>query len=421
MNSKKENAGARKVRKWRAYFLTAVLAITFICNSSGIAYADNGPGELYARAAVLMDADSGRVLYEKNGDEMLPHASTTKVLTCILALEEGDLSDVCEVSAYAASQPAVRMGVRAGEQYLLGDLLYALMLESDNDAAVIIAESVAGSVEAFAELMNQKAWDLGCESTYFITPNGLDAADANGIHATSATDLARIMSYAIQNSEFLAITQTDSYTFSSVDGTRTVSCTNHNAFLHMMDGALSGKTGFTGNAGYCYTGALRRGDRTFVVALLACGWPNNKSYKWKDTRKLMEYALEEYEYRTIWREPELPELPVADGVNAGGELTEVARVSLRVDAETDPEQWRCLLGKTEEIGTELILKESLTAPLSAGTTVGRYVFRLNEEEIASCPVVTEETIEKVDFFWCLRRTIRLLFWGNRVDSTSRIE
>lgn len=155
MNSKKENAGARKVRKWRAYFLTAVLAITFICNSSGIAYADNGPGELYARAAVLMDADSGRVLYEKNGDEMLPNASTTKVLTCILALEEGDLSDVCEVSAYAASQPAVRMGVKAGEQYLLGDLLYALMLESDNDAAVIIAESVAGSVEAFAELMNQ--------------------------------------------------------------------------------------------------------------------------------------------------------------------------------------------------------------------------------------------------------------------------
>lgn len=196
-------------------------------------------------------------------------------------------------------------GVRAGEQYLLGDLLYALMLESDNDAAVIIAESVAGSVEAFAELMNQKAWDLGCESTYFITPNGLDAADENGIHATSATDLARIMSYAIQNSEFLTITQTDSYTFSSVDGTRTVSCTNHNAFLHMMDGALSGKTGFTGNAGYCYTGALRCGDRTFVVALLACGWPNNKSYKWKDTRKLMEYALEEYEYRTIWREPEL--------------------------------------------------------------------------------------------------------------------
>ena len=156
MNNKKENAGARKVRKWRAYFLTAVLAITFICNSSGIAYADNGPGELYARAAVLMDADSGRVLYEKNGDEMLPNASTTKVLTCILALEEGDLSDVCEVSAYAASQPAVRMGVRAGEQYLLGDLLYALMLESDNDAAVIIAESVAGSVEAFAELMNRE-------------------------------------------------------------------------------------------------------------------------------------------------------------------------------------------------------------------------------------------------------------------------
>ena len=421
MMKKWRNSAVARGRRACASLLAAVLAFAFTGIYPDIAYANDGPGELYARAAVLMDADSGRVLYEKNGYEMFPNASTTKVLTCILALEEGDLLDVCEVSAYAASQPAVRMGVRAGEQYLLGDLLYALMLESDNDAAVIIAESVAGSVEAFAELMNQKAWDLGCESTYFITPNGLDAADANGIHATSAADLARIMSYAIQNPEFLTITQTDSYIFSSVDGTRTVSCTNHNAFLHMMDGALSGKTGFTGNAGYCYTGALRRGDRTFVVALLACGWPNNRSYKWKDTRKLMEYALEEYEYRTIWREPELPELPVADGVNAGGELTEVARVSLRVDAETDPEQWRCLLGKTEEIETELILEESLTATLPAGTAVGRYVFRLNEEEIASCPVITEETIEKVDFFWCLRRTIRLLFGENRVDSTSRIE
>lgn len=136
MNNKKENAGARKVRKWRVFFLTAVLAITFICNSSGIAYADNGPGELYARAAVLMDADSGRVSTRRTGTRCSRMPARRRCLPGILALEEGDLSDVCEVSAYAASQPAVRMGVRAGEQYLLGDLLYALMLESDNDAAV---------------------------------------------------------------------------------------------------------------------------------------------------------------------------------------------------------------------------------------------------------------------------------------------
>ncbi len=118
-----------------------------------------------------MDADSGRVLYAKNGDQQLPMASTTKIMTCILALEEGNLEDVYEASAYAASMPKVHLGVRQGEQYRLEDLLYAMMLESYNDAAVVIAEELAGSVEAFAEKMNQKAWELGCLDTYFITPN----------------------------------------------------------------------------------------------------------------------------------------------------------------------------------------------------------------------------------------------------------
>ena len=198
-------------------------------------------------------------------------------MTCIVALEMGNLDDVYEATSYAASMPKVHLGVQAGEQYRLKDLLYALMLESFNDSAVVIAEGLAGSVDAFAELMNQKAWDLGCMDTYFITPNGLDAADDNGIHSTTAQDLATIMSYCIQNEEFLEITRTQSYSFTDVSGKRSFTCNNHNSFLSMMEGALSGKTGFTNNAGYCYVGSLRRDGKTYVVALLACGWPNNKS------------------------------------------------------------------------------------------------------------------------------------------------
>ena len=133
--------------------------------------------ELYAQSAVLMDADSGRILYGKNMEETRPMASTTKIMTCILALERADLEDTVEVSAYAASMPDVQLNIRQGEQYRLGDLLYSLMLESHNDSAVAIAEHVGGTVEGFADLMNEKAASLGCENTWFITPNGLDASE----------------------------------------------------------------------------------------------------------------------------------------------------------------------------------------------------------------------------------------------------
>ena len=138
--------------------------------------------QLYAQSAVLMDADNGRVLFEKNGSEKKPMASTTKIMTCILALEEGNLTDVVNVSENAARQPKVHLGMQMDEKFYLRDLLYSLMLESHNDSAVAIAEHIGGSVQAFADKMNAKAKEIGCRDTYFITPNGLDASDDNGEH-----------------------------------------------------------------------------------------------------------------------------------------------------------------------------------------------------------------------------------------------
>ena len=128
---------------------------------------------LYAKSAVLMDAENGRVLYEKNGYEHMPNASTTKIMTCILALEQGDLESEVKVSSYAASMPQVRLGMSKEDSFLLKDLLYSLMLESHNDSAAAIAEHIGGSVEGFAAKMNQKARELGCKDTYFITPAAL--------------------------------------------------------------------------------------------------------------------------------------------------------------------------------------------------------------------------------------------------------
>ena len=234
------------------------------------------PDSLYALSAVLMDGDSGRVLFEKNGEEQRPMASTTKVMTCILVLESGRTGETAQTSAYAASMPEVHMGAREGESYGVRDLLYALMLESYNDAAVILAEHIGGSTEGFADMMNEKAREIGCEDTWFITPNGLDAQaeteEGVKIHSTTAEDLARILRYCIRESsareEFLEITRTPSYTFTDSSGNKTIYFTNHNAFLSMMEGALTGKTGFTADAGYCYVGALEREGKTLIVALL---------------------------------------------------------------------------------------------------------------------------------------------------------
>lgn len=370
---------------------------------------------LYAQSAILMDAGSGRILYEKNGHEKRPMASTTKIMTCILTLECGNLEDEVEVSSYAAGMPKVRLGIRQGETYKLRDLLYSLMLESHNDSAVAIAEHIGGSTEGFAKMMNQKARDIGCFDTFFITPNGLDATAQNDdgemrVHSTTAADLARIMSYCIMDSpkreEFLTITRTPAYQFSS--NGRSFYCNNHNAFLGMMEGALSGKTGFTGNAGYCYVGALQRDGKTYVVALLACGWPNNKTYKWSDTKALMNYGLENYEYCSLAdmriREEELDPIPVAEGQTQriGGKV--FARVTIAgKKGEKEPEG--LLLSEKERIEVKKEIKESLTAPVNAGEEVGTISYMVGDEVYGVDYVVTKERIDAIDFKWCFTKIL----------------
>ena len=369
---------------------------------------------LYAQSAILMDADSGRVLFEKNGNEVLAMASTTKIMTCIIALENGGLDQVGEVSATAASQPKVRLGVKKGETYYIKDLLYALMLESYNDAAVVIAEQIGGSVEEFAGKMNQKAKEIGCEQTYFITPNGLDDENEGGVHSTTAIELAKIMKYCIEDSplkgQFLEITRTASYSFADIKGTRNFSCNNHNAFLGMMEGALSGKTGFTGKAGYCYVGALRKDGKTFIVALLACGWPNNKSYKWSDTKKLMQYALEHYDYRNVWQDLAFDVLPVAHGIPGSQNLKDQAYTKVAVKA---PEEIRLLLKKEEEVRIEVEQQKVLQAPVAAGMVVGSVKYYLGETLIRQFSIVTQEKVNEISFAWCFAKVLERFQGGNR--------
>ena len=355
---------------------------------------------LYAKSAVLMDADSGRVLYGKEEEQFLANASTTKIMTCILAIESGRLDETVTVSQHAASMPKVHLGMTTKDTFLLKDLLYSLMLESHNDSAVAIAEYVGGSVEKFAEMMNEKAKEIGCEHTHFITPNGLDAKDETGSHGTTAKDLATIMSYCIKNDTFLKITQTKQYSFQNVEGSRSFTCNNHNAFLDMMDGALSGKTGFTADAGYCYVGSLRWDDRTFIVALLACGWPNNKGYKWKDTRKLMEYGLEHYQYRDIDKKMQIPEIKVAGGVDDKKPYQYCLNVPVKIERPAE-ENSKILMRDGEELRAKLELAKYWNAPLKKGEKIGMLTYYLDGYKVAEYELKNEKTVAKRDFSWCI--------------------
>lgn len=385
--------------------------------------------DLYAHGAVLMDAMTGRVLFGKNADEVMANASTTKIMTLIVALENGNPDDFAKVSAYAATMPRVRLNVRAGDYYRLEDLFYSLMLESYNDVAVVIAEHIGGSVEGFAAMMNQKAREIGCNDTYFITPSGLDAMSYDGsrFHSTTAQDLARIMSYCILESpkkdEFRKITATQNHQFNNYRkvsgdseyfeaGGRSHSASNHNAFLGMMEGAFSGKTGFTSKAGYCYVGALERDERVYVVALLACGWPNHRSYKWSDTRKLMEYGLNNYLYRNPFIVPDIDEIIVYDGIPESGRPNDTAYLDLKVDALGNESEKR-LLREDEKVTIEIVLPNSLTAPVSIGEEVGKLNYYLSGEVIKEYPVIAGDTVERINYLWVLNYLLELFSINDR--------
>lgn len=360
------------------------------------------PSALCSAGAVLMDADSGRVLFSKGGKGVHPMASTTKIMTCILALELGEAEAIVTFSDYAASMPDVQMNAKAGEEYYLKDLLYSMMLESHNDSAAAVAEAIAGDVPSFAKLMNQKAAAIGCVDTHFVTPNGLDGADEGGEHVTTAEELAKILRYCISVSskaeEFLEITGAQTHEFRELHGKRYVSCRNHNAFLTSYEGAMTGKTGFTGKAGYCYTGAARRDERTFIIALLGAGCYPHKTYKWKDARKLFDYGFADYHYekvgKDIWN---FANAKVTDGMEK------------EVSVSTDARSFLYLLKTGEQAECRVDCAEELSAPVAENMVIGTISYELDGKMIEQFRIYTGKSVEKSTFWNRWKRFLEKMF------------
>lgn len=367
---------------------------TITAKKLGVSASADTPSNMYARAYCLIDADSNRILTSKDEDIKLPMASTTKIMTCIIALENGDMDSIVTVSEHAASMPDVQLNMKAGERFILQDLLYSLMLESHNDTAVAIAEHIGGSVEGFAKLMNLKAEELGLGNTHFVTPNGLDSDE----HYTTAYELCCIGSYAIQNQDFMDIVQTPSHQFSNYDGTRAYSVNNKDAFLTSYNGAIGIKTGFTGNAGYCFCGAATRNGVTLISSVLGCGWPPNKGYKWSDTRKLMNYGFNGYAQVQITPKTPLSGIAVSGGKEAAAPVK-----------RTSTESFNVLMSSDDIITVSYELPVKLSAPVRSGDIIGYEKYTINDGLYISIPIVASKTIDETDSRYFANILVKMFF------------
>jgi D-alanyl-D-alanine carboxypeptidase (penicillin-binding protein 5/6) len=237
-----------------------------------------------AAAALVMDAETGEALYEKNPHLPLPMASTTKVMTALLGVERLRPHELVEVSAYAASMAPSKIYLKPGELIRVDDLLQAILLKSANDASAALAEKVSGSEAAFARLMTRRARELGALNTHFENASGLPADD----HYSTAYDLAIMLRYAMRRLDFAEIMQMRTASVESVAG-RMWNIRNHNRLLWTFPGALGGKTGWTRASRHCYVGMVERGGRTLIVSVLA------SSRLWDDIQELLQYGFSDVE------------------------------------------------------------------------------------------------------------------------------
>ncbi len=241
-----------------------------------------GPGvAISAKAAILIDAATGEVLFEKAADVPLPPASTTKVMTALIALEQKPLNTVMPVSENASLAPPCKINVRTYEQWPLDRLLYSILLKSANDASIVIAEGIAGSVEKFADLMNRKAAEIGARHTNFVNPHGLDEQS----HYTTARDLVLIFQHARRQQVFREIAGTKTTSITG-PGARTIFLKNHNRLLETYPGMLYGKSGYTSKAQRCFVGEASRGGRELIVCVL--GSQNH----FRDAGRLLDYGFQ---------------------------------------------------------------------------------------------------------------------------------
>jgi len=366
-------------------FFFWLLVLILVMQPAAMAAADGGPLEVIARASVLMDCASGRVMYAENADELLPVASTTKIMTALLALERSKPDEPVTASQNASGVPGTSIYLSVGETLSMRQMLLGLMLRSGNDAAVAIAEHVSGSVDEFVQQMNRRAEALGATAR-FTNPHGLD----QGGNGASALGMARIAREALKNPDFRALVGTQQATLPWAGSPYQRSLKNKNKLLKTYQGATGVKTGFTDRAGRCLVFSAQRDNMELVGVVLGCG-------NWFETGEtLLDWGFERFHPVQLLAAGEIAsEIPVTGGVR--GYACAAARDDFVVpvmDAE------RCEL--------KLDLPSSLAAPVAAGQQIGTAHAMVDGKPVASAPLYATDMVEKRDYLAMLRKFLQ--FW-----------
>lgn len=328
------------------------------------------PERISAASAILIEAGSGTVLYEKNADERRAMASTTKIMTAILTIEAGGLDSEFTVDSYAIMVEGTSMGLQKGDRVSRRDLLYGILLPSGNDAANAAAVSVSGSIPNFVELMNRKAAELGLDNTHFATPSGLDAEG----HYTTARDLAMLSAYAMKNDTFREIVCCSSakVEFGNPPYMRTLY--NSNKMLSRYDGAVGIKTGFTDNARRCLVSAAERDGVTLIAVTL------NAADDWNDHTKMLDYGFSKVKSYTLETDC--------------GERVAVAGTGESVGVYAEPVQIALLASQRERITRRVLLPDFVYGGVQKGDELGSLEFLLDGNVIKSCPLYADSTVEE---------------------------
>lgn len=328
--------------------------------------------EISATSAVLYEPISQRVIFEKNMDAKMPMASTTKIATCITAIELGNLNDVVSVSKKAADTEGSSIWLEEGEKMSLSDLLYGLMLSSGNDAAVAIAEHIGGNTDEFAKYMNDVAYKSGAYNTNFTNPSGLD--DEN--HYTTALDLAKITAYALKNPNFAEIVKTKEKNVSWEGHEWNRKLKNHNKLLNLYEGCKGVKTGFTKKSGRCLVSfAEREGVQLISVTLKA---PDD----WNDHIKMMDYGFNNLTNRLVVEKGKIEgKVLVSNGI--------LGSVEYCVD-----ETYSVPLLEGDTLETKIFLNKHIEAPVSKGEVVGYKDIYLNSSKIKRVDLIAKDACDR---------------------------
>lgn len=351
---------------------------------------DTSSLNLNSRSCVVIDRLTKTILYGKNEYNKVKMASTTKIMTGIVIIENCDLNTTVEVSKKAAGTAGSRLGLKTGDKITIRDLLYGLLLCSGNDAAVALAEATAGSIPGFSDLMNKKAKDLGLTNTHFESPHGLDSDG----HYTTAYELALLSDYALKNNTFLNIVGTKNYTITINGYPKNLS--NTNELLGSLNGVYGVKTGFTNGANRCLVTACKRGNMDIICVVLGA---DTKKFRTTDSIKLIEYTFKTYEYVDIakqinkefakWKDENQNYFNIIKGYNSSLQIGYSSLASPLIPVKKDD---------IPSLKVSIQINQNLTAPIYENDIIGNIEVTSNSVFILHCNVLANNTIKKKGIF-----------------------